>query len=76
MLRAYTRRGRAVMFATHDVELVASLAGRVVMLAGGRAIADGPPEEVIGDSTVFAPQTARVFGPAWLTPERVAEAIA
>lgn len=76
MLRTYARRGRAVMFATHDVELVASLAGRVVMLAGGRAIADGPPEEVIGDSTVFAPQTARVFGPAWLTPESVAEATA
>jgi len=75
MLRAYVREGRVVVFATHDVELVASLAGRVVMLAGGRVIADGRPEDVIGDSAVFAPQTARVFGPRWLTPERVAEAM-
>jgi hypothetical protein len=25
---------------------------------------------------VFAPQTARVFGPRWLTPERVLNAVA
>jgi energy-coupling factor transport system ATP-binding protein len=75
MLRAYVRDGRVVVFATHDVELVAALADRVLMLAGGRVIADGSPEDVIGDSAVFAPQTARVFGPRWLTPERVAEAM-
>jgi hypothetical protein len=36
-------------------------------------VADASPAEVMGDSVVFAPQTARVFGPAWLTPERVAD---
>jgi energy-coupling factor transporter ATP-binding protein EcfA2 len=68
--------GGAAMFATHDVELAAALATRVVMLASGELIADGSPHEVLGDSTVFAPQTARVFGPHWLTPEDVARAMA
>jgi energy-coupling factor transport system ATP-binding protein len=58
------------------VELAASVATRVVMLAGGEVIADGDPSVVLGDSHVFAPQMTRVFGPGWLTPEQVAEAMA
>ncbi|MDQ3982479.1 MAG: ATP-binding cassette domain-containing protein [Actinomycetota bacterium] len=80
VLAAYLRRrsasGSATLFATHDVELAAAVAGRVVMLAGGEVIADGSPVDVLGDSTVFAPQTARVFGPQWLTPGDVAASIA
>jgi energy-coupling factor transport system ATP-binding protein len=75
-LRHYVTGERAVMLATHDVELAALVADRVVMLAGGELVASGPPEEVLGDSPVFAPQTARVFGPRWLTPERVLNAVA
>jgi energy-coupling factor transport system ATP-binding protein len=74
-LRGSASEGRAVLFATHDVELVAALADRVVMIAGGEVIADGPPGGVLGDSTVFAPQMTRVFGPGWLTPEQVAAAM-
>ncbi|MEX2101775.1 MAG: ATP-binding cassette domain-containing protein [Actinomycetota bacterium] len=73
-IRAHPREGGTVLFATHDVELVAALATRVVLLAGGEVIADGSPSEVLGDSHVFAPQMTRVFGPGWLTPEQVAEA--
>lgn len=73
-LRAYAIR-RAVLFASHDVELVAGLATRVVMLAGGEVIADGAPREVMADSAVFAPQTARVFGSDWLTPEEVSASL-
>ena len=62
--------------ATHDVELAAAVATRVVMLAGGEVVADGPPGAVLGDSTVFSPQMTRAFGPGWLTPEQVAEALA
>ncbi len=40
-LRSAASAGRGVMFATHDVELVAELGARVVMLAGGEVIADG-----------------------------------
>ena len=75
-LRAHATDGRAAMVATHDVELAAAVATRVVILAGGDVIADGDPGAVLGDSTVFAPQMTRAFGPGWLTPEQVAEALA
>jgi energy-coupling factor transport system ATP-binding protein len=75
-LRAQAADGRAAIVATHDVELAASVATRVVMLAAGEIIADGEPSTVLGDSHVFAPQMTRVFGPGWLTPEQVAEAMA
>ena len=70
-----TRRaaqGGATMFATHDVELAAELATRIVVMAAGEVIADGAPADVLGDSPLFAPQMTRVFGPGWLTPEQVA----
>jgi energy-coupling factor transport system ATP-binding protein len=75
-LRSHAANGGAAIFATHDVELVATVATRVVMLAGGAVIAEGDPATVLGDSHVFAPQMTRVFGPGWLTPEQVAEALA
>ena len=74
-VRSWSARGRAVMLATHDVELAAEVATRVVMLASGDVIGDGPAAEVLGDSPVFAPQMARVFGPGWLTADQVAEAL-
>jgi energy-coupling factor transport system ATP-binding protein len=74
-LRAHAARGGIVVFATHDVELAAPLATRVVMLAGGEIVADGRPSVILGDSQVFAPQMTRAFGPGWLTPEQVAGAL-
>jgi energy-coupling factor transport system ATP-binding protein len=76
VLRSHADAGGAVAVATHDVELAASVATRVVMLAGGSLIADGEPGSVLGDSHVFAPQMTRAFGPGWLTPEQVAGALA
>ena len=75
-LRRRARNGEATMFATHDVELVAEVATRVVMLAGGEVIVDGSPREILGDSPVFAPQMSKVFGAGWLTPRQVAERLA
>ena len=75
-LTSHAARGGAAVLATHDVELAAAVATRVVMLAGGEVIADGTPAHVLGDSHVFAPQMTRAFGPGWLTPEQVAGAIA
>jgi len=75
-VRDHAREGTAVVLATHDVELAAAVATRVVMLAGGEVIADGDPGTVLGDSRVFAPQMTRVFGAGWLTPEQVAGALA
>jgi energy-coupling factor transport system ATP-binding protein len=75
-LRSHASEGGAAIVATHDVELAAAVATRVVMLAAGDVVADGDPAHVLGDSHVFAPQMTRVFGPGWLTPEQVAEALA
>jgi len=75
-LRGHAAHGGVGIFATHDVELAAAVATRVVMLAGGEVIADGDPGAVLGDSLVFAPQMTRAFGSGWLTPEQVAGALA
>jgi len=69
--------GHAVVIATHDVEVVARVADRVVVLAGGEVVADGPAREVVCHSPVFAPQVAKVLAPAeWLTVAEVAAALA
>jgi energy-coupling factor transport system ATP-binding protein len=74
-LRRHAAGGGAALVATHDVELAAEVATRVVMLAGGEVIADGDPGHVLGDSIVFAPQMTRAFGAGWLTPDQVADAL-
>ncbi|KRF25250.1 ATP-binding cassette domain-containing protein [Phycicoccus sp. Soil803] len=55
--------GCAVVVATHDVELAAEVATRVVLLAEGEVIADGPARQVLADSPAFAPQVAKVMHP-------------
>ncbi len=39
----------AILFITHDVDLAVIYANRVLLVAGGRIVADGPPNEVLGD---------------------------
>ncbi|WP_371592758.1 ABC transporter ATP-binding protein [Streptomyces virginiae] len=76
ILRGLAAEGHAVVLATHDVELAAELAHRVVILAGGEVVADGPTAEVVVSSPAFAPQVAKVLAPApWLTVRQVAEAL-
>lgn len=74
ILDDYRRRGGAVLMATHDVELVAQTADRVVMLGDGEVIAEGSPVEVLGGSLTFTTQTQLVFGQDWLIPAEVIEA--
>lgn len=54
----------AVLLATHDPEFVAAFADRVVLLADGAPIADGPTAEVLCGGTYFATETARILGGA------------
>jgi energy-coupling factor transport system ATP-binding protein len=54
----------AVIVATHDPEFAAAFAQRVVLLADGRAIADGSAAEVLAGGTYFATETARILGGA------------
>jgi energy-coupling factor transport system ATP-binding protein len=68
--------GHAVLLATHDVELVAEVAHRVVILGDGEIVADGPTSTVVTSSPMFAPQVAKVLAPQpWLTVEQVAGAL-
>ncbi len=39
----------AILFITHDLDLAVRYANRVVLLADGRIVADGAPEEVLAD---------------------------
>ncbi|MEO7557129.1 MAG: ATP-binding cassette domain-containing protein [Acidimicrobiales bacterium] len=73
VLRGLAARGHGVVLATHDVELVADVATRAVVLADGDVVADGPAREVVCHSPVFAPQVAKILAPAeWLTVAEVA----
>lgn len=76
ILRKLAANGDCVVVATHDVELVAQVAGRVVVLAEGEIVADGPARDVVCHSPVFAPQVAKVLAPEpWLTVDEVRTAL-
>ncbi|MGW3011421.1 ABC transporter ATP-binding protein [Streptomyces sp. NPDC001219] len=76
VLRTLAAEGHAIVLATHDVELAAELAHRVVILADGEIVADGPTDEVVVSSPSFAPQVAKVLAPLpWLTVPQVARAL-
>jgi energy-coupling factor transport system ATP-binding protein len=51
-----------VVVATHDAEFAAAFARRVVLLADGRVIADGPVAEILSGGWYFATETARILG--------------
>ncbi|WP_018548571.1 ABC transporter ATP-binding protein [Streptomyces sp. LaPpAH-108] len=69
---ALAAEGRTVVISTHDVEFAARAADRVIVMAEGDIVADGPTAEVIVSSPVFAPQTAKILAPApFLTVHQV-----
>ena len=81
LLRDLAASGHAIVVATHDVELAAETATRVVVLAEGEVVADGPTAEVVVGSPLFAPQVAKVLvgpdgGDVPLTVTEVREALA
>jgi len=47
-------RGRTILLVTHDMALVARLAGRAIVMEAGRIIADGPPADLFRQSEVLA----------------------
>jgi len=60
-LRAQKAAGRTVVMVTHDVELVAQCADRVVLMAEGEIVVDGPTRQVMADSLVFSTQMNKLF---------------
>ncbi|MGW1652928.1 ABC transporter ATP-binding protein [Streptomyces atratus] len=76
VLRGLAADGHAIVLATHDVELAAELAHRVVILADGETVADGETRQVVVSSPAFAPQTAKILAPQeWLTVTQVRGAL-
>ena len=76
LLRGWRGRGMAVVLVTHDVELAAQLADRVVLMSQGQVIATGAPATVMAASPLFAPQVARLFpGSGWMTTDDVRRAV-
>ncbi len=76
VVRKLAANGDCIVVATHDVELVAQLATRAVVLAEGEVVADGPARDVVCHSPVFAPQVAKVLAPdPWLTVDEVRHAL-
>jgi energy-coupling factor transport system ATP-binding protein len=56
-------QGRSIVVATHDVEFVARVADRVLIMAEGGIVADGPCADVVVASPAFAPQVAKILRP-------------
>lgn len=56
-LRALADEGRAVCVVLHDLAVAARWAERVIVLSGGRILADGTPRDVI-----TAPTIEQAFG--------------
>jgi energy-coupling factor transporter ATP-binding protein EcfA2 len=63
VLRDLAALGHTVAVATHDVELAADVADRVVVLADGEVVADGAAPDILAGSPAFAPQVAKIFHP-------------
>ncbi|MDQ3642006.1 MAG: ATP-binding cassette domain-containing protein [Actinomycetota bacterium] len=69
------QEGIAIVMVTHDVELVATCASRVVMLGNGGVVADASPRDVLSGSLTYTTQINKVFGETWLTVEDVLAAV-
>jgi energy-coupling factor transport system ATP-binding protein len=76
VLRRFAQAGTTIIIATHDVELTADLASRMIVLADGDVVVDGDTADVAVSSPAFAPQIAKVVAPLpWLTVGDVAESL-
>ncbi len=74
-LRRRCDDGATVILASHDVELAARCAGRVLLLAEGRIVIDGPAREALTETLTFSTQVNKLLGGNLLTPEDALAAI-
>ncbi|MCW5849432.1 MAG: ATP-binding cassette domain-containing protein [Anaerolineae bacterium] len=72
LLRRLTREGAAILLTTHDVELAAMAADRIIVLDEGRVVHDGPTAAVMRAAPAFANQIAHLWPDSgWLTVDDV-----
>jgi energy-coupling factor transporter ATP-binding protein EcfA2 len=68
LLHTWRDEGMAILMVTHDVELAVQAAERIILNENGLITDDGTPKEVLANSTIFAPQVAKIFpSRGWLT---------
>jgi energy-coupling factor transport system ATP-binding protein len=72
LLRDWKTDGTGIILVTHDVELAACVADRVLVLNQGKVEALGGPKDVFSGSGRYSTQVARLFpGREWISPEDV-----
>lgn len=59
-LEEYRARGNTVVLVSHDVELVAEYADRVILLSEGGIVVDGEKHRVMSQALLFSPQINRL----------------
>jgi energy-coupling factor transport system ATP-binding protein len=70
------QRHCGIFIASHDVELVAEIADRVIFLADGEILSQGSTRDVLTSSPAFAPQVTKALSPQpWLTVGEVQAAL-
>jgi len=75
-LKARSVAGQAIVLATHDVELIAELCTRVIMLAEGEVVLDEACRPALLASPMFAPQVGKIVAPLpYLTIAEVMKAL-
>jgi energy-coupling factor transporter ATP-binding protein EcfA2 len=68
ILKRWQAQGAVIVMVTHDVELVATCADRVALMAEGEIVVDGPVRQVLSESAIFSSQINKLFGsPSLLT---------
>ncbi len=67
ILRRHRAAGHAALVVTHDVELVAAIANRMVILEDGQVVAEGPTSAIMQRYPRFASQISRLFKDGCLT---------
>jgi iron complex transport system ATP-binding protein len=63
-----SEEGLAILSAMHDLTLAGQFAQRLVLLAGGRVVADGPPTEVLTEASIaqhYGAEVRIVDDPEW-----------
>jgi len=62
-LNSLADAGCSILVATHDVELVAVIGDRVIVLADGEVVTDADVRTALTSSPAFAPQVQKVLAP-------------
>jgi len=61
LLKSWNKMGITILMVTHDIELAASFASRIVILEEGQIIADGTPQIIFHQFTRYQTQIAQLF---------------